>query len=342
MSVPHAKNPSKTFDDEAKRRALRLACETLRIEADAIVTLENRLAANSDNGFVKAVELLLDCPGRVVVSGMGKSGHIARKIAATLASTGTPALFVHPAEAAHGDLGMVTSNDAFVAISNSGETAELLAIVPIIKRMGAKLIAMTGDQASTLAQLANVHLDVHVDKEACPLNLAPTASTTVTLALGDALAVTLLDARGFQEDDFARSHPGGALGRRLLTHVRDVMRSGDAIPAVPPHIPLTQALLEITRKGMAMTAVVDEAFNAIGVFTDGDLRRLIENVQDFTTLSIADVMHANPRTIGPDQLAVEAVELMEKFRINQLLVADASGKLVGALHIHDLTRAKVI
>jgi arabinose-5-phosphate isomerase len=273
---------------------------------------------------------------------MGKSGHIARKIAATLASTGTPALFVHPAEAAHGDLGMVTANDAFVAISNSGETAELLAIVPIIKRMGAKLIAMTGDTSSTLAQLANVHLDVRVDKEACPLNLAPTASTTATLALGDALAVSLLDARGFQEDDFARSHPGGALGRRLLTHVRDVMRSGDAIPAVLPHIRLTQALLEITRKGMAMTAVVDEDFKAIGVFTDGDLRRLIESVQDFTTLSISDVMHANPRTIGPDQLAVEAVELMEKFRINQLLVADAGGKLVGALHIHDLTRAKVI
>jgi arabinose-5-phosphate isomerase len=342
MSVPHAKNPAIAFDNEAKQRALRLACDTLQIEADAIVALKNRLAANSDSAFAHAVALLLECTGRVVVSGMGKSGHIARKIAATLASTGTPALFVHPAEAAHGDLGMVTANDAFVAISNSGETAELLAIVPIIKRMGAKLIAMTGDTSSTLAQLANVHLDVRVDKEACPLNLAPTASTTATLALGDALAVSLLDARGFQEDDFARSHPGGALGRRLLTHVRDVMRSGDAIPAVLPHIRLTQALLEITRKGMAMTAVVDEDFKAIGVFTDGDLRRLIESVQDFTTLSISDVMHANPRTIGPDQLAVEAVELMEKFRINQLLVADAGGKLVGALHIHDLTRAKVI
>jgi arabinose-5-phosphate isomerase len=251
-------------------------------------------------------------------------------------------LFVHPAEAAHGDLGMVTENDAFVAISNSGETSELLSIVPIIKRMGAKLIAMTGNEKSSLAELANVHLNVRVDKEACPLNLAPTASTTATLAMGDALAVALLDARGFKEDDFARSHPGGALGRRLLTHVRDVMRTGEAIPAVTANISLSQALLEITRKGMAMTAVVDDAYRAVGVFTDGDLRRLLEKVQDFSKLSIADVMHANPRTITPDQLAVEAVELMEQFRINQLLVADASGKLVGALHIHDLTRAKVI
>jgi arabinose-5-phosphate isomerase len=342
MSVPHAKNLPKAFNTETAQRALQLARETLQIEADAIIALKNRLSTSSDDSFAQAVGLLLGCTGRVVVSGIGKSGHIARKIAATLASTGTPALFVHPAEAAHGDLGMVTKNDAFVAISNSGETAELLAIVPIIKRMGAKLIAMTGNETSNLAQLANVHLDVRVDKEACPLNLAPTASTTATLALGDALAVALLDARGFQEDDFARSHPGGALGRRLLTHVRDVMRSGDAIPAVTADISLSQALLEITRKGMAMTAVVDDAYRAVGIFTDGDLRRLIEHVQDFTKLSIADVMHAHPRTIGPDQLAVEAVELMEQFRINQLLVADASGKLVGALHIHDLTRAKVI
>jgi arabinose-5-phosphate isomerase len=342
MSVPHAKNLPKAFDTETAQRALQLARETLQIEADAIIALKNRLSTSSDDSFAQAVGLLLSCTGRVVVSGIGKSGHIARKIAATLASTGTPALFVHPAEAAHGDLGMVTENDAFVAISNSGETAELLAIVPIIKRMGAKLIAMTGNVNSSLAQLANVHLDVRVDKEACPLNLAPTASTTATLALGDALAVALLDARGFQEDDFARSHPGGALGRRLLTHVRDVMRSGDAIPAVTADVSLSQALLEITRKGMAMTAVVDDAYRAVGIFTDGDLRRLIEHVQDFTKLSISDVMHANPRTIGPDQLAVEAVEVMEQFRINQMLVAEASGKLVGALHIHDLTRAKVI
>ncbi|MEN3364216.1 MAG: arabinose-5-phosphate isomerase [Burkholderiales bacterium] len=342
MSVPYAKNLPKAFNSETAQRALQLARETLQIEADAIIALKNRISSNPEDSFAQAVALLLSCTGRVVVSGMGKSGHIARKIAATLASTGTPALFVHPAEAAHGDLGMVTENDVFVAISNSGETAELLAIVPIIKRMGAKLIAMTGNESSNLAQLANVHLDVQVEKEACPLNLAPTASTTATLALGDALAVALLDARGFQEDDFARSHPGGALGRRLLTHVRDVMRSGEAIPAVTANVTLSQALLEITRKGMAMTAVVDDTYRAIGIFTDGDLRRLIEQVRDFTKLTIADVMHANPRTVGPDQLAVEAVELMEQFRINQLLVADADGKLVGALHIHDLTRAKVI
>ncbi|CAN5251334.1 KpsF/GutQ family sugar-phosphate isomerase [soil metagenome] len=342
MSVPHAKTLPKAFDDTAARRALELARDTLQIEADAILALKNRISDDPQDNFAKAVAVLLNCSGRVVVSGIGKSGHIARKIASTLASTGTPALFVHPAEAAHGDLGMVTEHDAFVAISNSGEAAELMSIVPIIKRMGAKLIAMTGDDASSLAQLANVHLNVSVAKEACPLNLAPTASTTATLALGDALAVALLDARGFGERDFARSHPGGSLGRKLLTHVRDVMRSGDAIPAVREDVSLSAALLEITKKGIAMTAVVDQTFKAIGVFTDGDLRRLIETTQDFTRLKIADVMHANPRTIGPDQLAVDAVQIMEEFRINQLLVADADGKLVGALHIHDLTRAKVI
>ena len=329
----------KSFD---AGRALELARSTLQIEADAIIALKNRISDDLNDPFAQAIALLLNCNGRVVVSGIGKSGHIARKIAATLASTGTPALFIHPAEAAHGDLGMVTEDDAFIAISNSGETAELMAIVPIIKRMGASLIAMTGNDGSALAQLANVHLNVKVDQEACPLNLAPTASTTATLAMGDALAVALLDARGFREEDFARSHPGGALGRRLLTHVRDVMRSGEAIPAVTADVSLSMALLEITRKGIAMTAVVDEHFHAVGVFTDGDLRRLIEQVQDFTKLTIADVMHANPRTIGPDQLAVDAVHMMEQFRINQLLVSDATGKLVGALHIHDLTRAKVI
>ncbi len=310
----------------------------LEVEAAAILGLIDHL----DQTFIDVVELINATSGRVVTMGLGKSGIICKKISATLASTGTPALFVHPGEAAHGDLGMVTENDAFIAISNSGETAELLAIVPIIKRMGAKLIAMTGNGESSLALLSNVHLDTRVEKEACPLNLAPTASTTATLAMGDALAVALLDARGFREEDFARSHPGGALGRRLLTHVRDVMRSGDAIPTVTRDVSLNQALLEITRKGMAMTAIVDDMQRPIGVFTDGDLRRLIERVQDFSKLSIADVMHANPRTIGPDQLAVEAVELMEQHRINQLLVADADGRLVGALHIHDLTRAKVI
>ncbi len=342
MSVTDAKSLPKSFDIKSAQRALDLACETLQIEANAILALKIRLSEDTGNSFAQAVSLLLQCSGRVVISGIGKSGHIARKIAATLASTGTPALFVHAAEALHGDLGMITENDVVIAISYSGEAAEFIAIIPIIKRMGAKLIAITGNNESRLAQLADIHLDAQVDKEACPLNLAPTASTTATLALGDALAVALLDARGFREEDFARSHPGGALGRRLLTHVRDVMRSGDAIPAVTAHISLPAALLEITKKGMAMTAVVDDAYKVIGVFTDGDLRRLIETVQDFSKLSMRDVMHADPHTIGPDQLAVEAVELMEQFRINQLLVADADGKLVGALHIHDLTRAKVI
>jgi len=344
MKVPPEKSLFPPFDTAAAQRAVQLAHETLQIEADAILALKNRLSLSLNDHFAQAVALLLHCSGRVVVSGIGKSGHIARKIAATLASTGTPALFVHPAEAAHGDLGMVTENDAFVAISNSGETVELMAIVPLIKRMGAKLIAMTGHDTSSLAKLSNVHLNVGVDKEACPLNLAPTASTTVTLALGDALAVALLDARGFREADFARSHPGGALGRRLLTHVRDVMRSATAVPAVTAEVLLASALLEITRKGMAMTAVVDHDQRVLGIFTDGDLRRLIENMPDLNLnkLAIAQVMHTNPHTIAPDQLAVDAVQLMEQFRINQLLVTDRQGKLVGALHIHDLTRAKVI
>lgn len=335
---------SKTFDVHTAQRTLQLACDTLQIEADAIIALKNRLSSQTTNSheFTQAVLLLLNCTGRVVVSGIGKSGHIARKIAATLASTGTPAFFVHPAEAAHGDLGMITSNDVLIAISNSGETAELMSILPIVKRMGAKLVAMTGNDTSSLAQLSDIHLNVSVEQEACPLNLAPTASTTATLALGDALAVAVLDARGFREEDFARSHPGGALGRRLLTYVQDVMRHGDAIPAVRADTSLSQALLEITKKGMAMTAIVDDNFHLIGVFTDGDLRRTIERGQDFTHLSIADVMHPHPRSILPHQLAVDAVKLMEEFRINQLLVTDAEGKLVGALHIHDLTNAKVI
>ncbi len=331
----------KSFDEVQARRALELARTTLEIEADAIRALHARLA-DGDDSVARAVGLLLACSGRVVVSGIGKSGHIGRKIAATLASTGTPAMFVHPAEAAHGDLGMVTAQDAFIAISYSGESAELMEILPIVKRMGAPLIAMTGKPQSSLALLADVHLDVSVAKEACPLNLAPTASTTVTLALGDALAVALLDARGFKEADFARSHPGGSLGRRLLTHVRDVMRSGAAVPAVTADTPLAKALLEVTQKGMGMTAVVDAGHRPLGVFTDGDLRRLIERMQDFTGVVIRDVMHANPRSVQPDQLAVDAVAIMEQFRINQMLVVDADGKLVGALHIHDLTRAKVI
>lgn len=329
-------------DNFNPQRALQLAAETLQIEADALLALKRRFATEGSDSFAQAVATLLRCDGRIVVSGIGKSGHIARKIAATLASTGSPALFVHPSEAAHGDLGMIKSKDAFIAISYSGEAEELTAIVPIIQRMGAPLIAMTGNPESSLGQLANVHLNIRVDKEACPLNLAPTASTTATLALGDALAVALLDAKGFREEDFARSHPGGALGRRLLTLVKDIMRTGDAIPAVTPNMPLTAALMEITRKGMAMTAIVDAERRILGIFTDGDLRRLIETVQDFSKLTVGDVMHKNPRHIGPDQMAVAAVGMMEDFRINQLLVADADGLLVGALHIHDLTEAKVI
>jgi len=344
MSVTHEKTMLKAFDridmQATTERAVALARTTLQIESDAIVALHARLA--TDDSVGRAVALLLQCKGRVVVSGIGKSGHIARKIAATLASTGTPALFVHPAEAAHGDLGMVTSEDAFIAISYSGESSELMAIMPVVKRMGGVLISMTGKPNSSLAQLADVHLDVSVEKEACPLNLAPTASTTVTLALGDALAVALLDLRGFKEEDFARSHPGGALGRRLLTHVHDVMRSGERVPQVPVDASLLQALEEMTKKGMGMTAVVDADNRPVGVFTDGDLRRMFERVQDFTQVAIRDVMHAQPRSIAPDRLAVDAVAVMEQHRINQMLVVDADGKLVGALHIHDLTQAKVI
>ncbi|WP_426073342.1 KpsF/GutQ family sugar-phosphate isomerase [Janthinobacterium sp. DSP2-3-3] len=344
MSVTHEKTMLKAFDridmQATIERAVALARTTLQIESDAIVALHTRLA--TDDSVGRAVAMLLQCKGRVVVSGIGKSGHIARKIAATLASTGTPALFVHPAEAAHGDLGMVTSEDAFIAISYSGESSELMAIMPVVKRMGGVLISMTGKPNSSLAQLADVHLDISVEKEACPLNLAPTASTTVTLALGDAIAVALLDLRGFKEEDFARSHPGGALGRRLLTHVHDVMRSGERVPKVPVDASLLQALEEMTKKGMGMTAVVDANDRPVGVFTDGDLRRMFERVQDFTQVAIRDVMHAQPRSIAPERLAVDAVAVMEQFRINQMLVVDADGKLVGALHIHDLTQAKVI
>jgi len=330
----------KSFDDTLAQRVLELGRQTLAIEADAIVALHARLG--DDSSFVDAAQLIYAGTGRVVVSGMGKSGHIGRKIAATLSSTGTPAFFMHPGEAAHGDLGMVTANDILIAISNSGESSELLDILPAVKRLGARVIAMTGKPASRLARLADVHLNIAVAKEACTLNLAPTTSTTVTLAMGDALAVALLDVRGFREQDFALSHPGGALGRRLLTHVRDVMRTGDAIPSVGLDVPLVKALLEISQKGMGMTAVVDAAGRPLGVFTDGDLRRVIERMHDFSNVLIRDVMHANPRSVRPEQLAVDAVAVMEEFRINQMLVIDEAGQLVGALHIHDLTRAKVI
>ena len=330
----------KSFDETLARRVLALGRETLAIEADAIQALHARLG--DDTSFVDAAQMIYAGTGRVVVSGMGKSGHIGRKIAATLSSTGTPAFFMHPGEAAHGDLGMVTANDILIAISNSGESSELLDILPAVKRLGARVIAMTGKPASRLARLADVHLNIAVAKEACTLNLAPTTSTTVTLAMGDALAVALLDARGFREQDFALSHPGGALGRRLLTHVRDVMRTGEAVPIVGLDVPLVKALLEITQKGMGMTAVVDAEGRPLGVFTDGDLRRVIERMHDFSNVLIRDVMHANPRSVRPEQLAVDAVAVMEEFRINQMLVIDEAGLLVGALHIHDLTRAKVI
>ncbi|AOI83651.1 MULTISPECIES: arabinose 5-phosphate isomerase KdsD [Burkholderia] len=319
-------------------RALALARDVLDIEADAVRALRDQL----DGGFVQAVALLLGCRGRVVVSGIGKSGHIARKIAATLASTGTPAFFVHPAEASHGDLGMVTSDDVFIGISYSGESEELVAILPLVKRIGAKLIAITGRAGSSLGTLADVNLNAAVSKEACPLNLAPTASTTAALALGDALAVAVLDARGFGSEDFARSHPGGALGRRLLTYVRDVMRSGDDVPSVGLDATLSDALFQITAKRLGMTAVVDADGKVAGIFTDGDLRRVLARDGDFRTLSITDVMTRDPRTIAPDHLAVEAVELMERHRINQMLVVDADGALIGALNMHDLFSKKVI
>ncbi len=323
---------------EVPKDALRLAREVLQIEAAAVTALIDRL----DDSFLRAIELILSCSGRVVVSGIGKSGHVGRKIASTLASTGTPAFFVHPAEASHGDLGMITRHDVLIAISYSGESEELLRIIPLTKRGGAKLIAMTGNAGSTLAKEADAHLDIHVSKEACPLNLAPTASTTATLALGDALAVALLDAHGFKPDDFARSHPGGALGRRLLTHVHDVMKSGDQTPAVMNGAALTDAILEISRKGMGMTAIVDENRQVLGIFTDGDLRRAVERGVDLRGARIGELMTPAPLTIGPDELAVEAVAVMEQRRINQLLVTDETGRLIGALNMHDLFEAKVV
>jgi len=333
----------KTAPSSARRAskegaALALAREVLEIEARAITDLIQRL----DQGFAQAVQLILASRGRVVVSGIGKSGHIARKIASTLASTGTPAFFVHPAEASHGDLGMVAREDVFIALSNSGESEELLAIIPLLKRQGAKLIAMTGNPRSALAREADVHLYAGAEKEACPLNLAPTASTTAALALGDALAVALMQEKGFTRDEFAASHPGGSLGRKLLTHVRDVMRSGQDAPRVQEDATAMQGMLEVSRGRMGMTAVLDGGGRVVGIFTDGDLRRALEKGVDIGAARIADVMTRGPRTIGPDRLAVEAVELMERFKVNQMLVVDTGQKLLGALNMHDLFRAKVI
>ncbi len=317
---------------------LALARETLTIEAQAISTMAERLDAR----FVRAVRLALACKGRFDVTGMGKSGHVGRKIAATLASTGTPAMFVHPAEASHGDLGMITRADLVLAISNSGESEELTAILPLIKRMGVPLLAMTGRPESSLGRHADLVLDTGVEKEACPHNLAPTASTTAQLAMGDALAVALLSARGFRPDDFARSHPGGALGRKLLTLVSDVMRPAEQTPRVGLQANLSDMMREISAGGLGATAVVDEAGLPVGIFTDGDLRRLIENGADLRAVYAGTVMHASPQRVRPDALAVEAAELMETHRINSLLVIDGEGRLCGALNSHDLMRAKVI
>ena len=300
------------------------------------------LAERVGDEFVQAVGLMLACPSRVVVMGMGKSGHIGRKIAATLASTGTPALFVHPAEASHGDLGMIQPSDLVLAISNSGESEELVALLPVLSRLGVPLIAITGGLQSTLGRQADVILDSSVAREACPLNLAPTSSTTVQLALGDALAVALLDARGFREEDFARSHPGGALGRKLLTHVRDVMRSGEDVPRVRPDTSFTELMREMSAKGFGASAVVDDKQGVLGIFTDGDLRRLVEKGVDLRSRTAREVMHADPRTVRADSLAVEAAALMELHRITSVLVLDDAGVLCGALNSNDLMRAKVI
>lgn len=319
-------------------QALRLAHDALDIEAAAVLGLKSQL----DDGFARAIQLMLQASGRVVVMGMGKSGHVGRKIAATLASTGTPAMFVHPAEASHGDLGMIQAVDVVLAISNSGESAELTAILPLVKRLGAPLIAMTGGLHSALAHHADIVLNSSVEKEACPLNLAPTASTTAQLALGDALAVALLDARGFRAEDFARSHPGGALGRRLLTRVADVMRVDAGVPRVSPEASFSALMREITDKGLGATAIVDADERVLGIFTDGDLRRLVETGRDLRTLTAQEVMHPQPRSIRQHALAAEAAEMMEKNRVTVLLVLDDAGRLCGAVNSNDLMRAKVI
>ncbi len=328
-------NTERSIDPQ---RVLQLATRTFEIEAQALLAL----AARQGTGFTHSVQAILDCRGRVIVMGMGKSGHVGRKIAATLASTGTPAFFVHPAEASHGDLGMVTPGDVVLAISNSGESEELAAILPALRRLGVTLLAMTGHAGSTLARHADQVLDSSVDQEACPMNLAPTASTTAQMALGDALAVALLDARGFHEEDFARSHPGGSLGRKLLMHVHDLMRSGAALPRVGPGASFIEMLGEMTGKGLGFTAVVDGDGRAVGIFTDGDLRRLIERGADLRALHAQDVMHSQPRCVSADALAVDAAELMERHRITSVLAVDTQGRLVGALNTNDLMRAKVI
>jgi len=320
-------------------RTLALARDVIAIEARAIAALGPRLS----DSFVRAVEAIVRCRGRVVVAGIGKSGHVARKLAATLASTGTPAFFVHAAEAGHGDLGMIAADDVVIMLSNSGETDELVMLTGPIRRQGATIVAITGNESSSLAQAADIHLDAAVDAEACPLGLAPTASTTAALALGDALALALLDARGFSADDFARAHPGGSLGRRLLTRVSDIMRTGDALPVVAPDAPLAQALVEMSGKGMGMTVVVDDGGRVAGIFTDGDLRRALDRGVDVRATPVAELMTRTPREIAADRLAIECVERMEAPpKVMQLLVVDAGRRLVGAVHMHDLFRARVV
>jgi arabinose-5-phosphate isomerase len=328
--------PAEPVDSDELARSARTVIAT---EAAAIRSLEPRI----DGAFSAACRLILACRGRVVVSGMGKSGHIARKIAATLASTGTPSFFVHPGEASHGDLGMITPDDVMLALSNSGETDELLLILPLIKRQGIPLIVMTGNPRSSLARQADQHLDVSVPAEACPLGLAPTASTTAALVMGDALAIALLEARGFTTEDFARSHPAGSLGRRLLLHIADIMHVGDGIPAVAPNASLTEALMEMTRKRLGMTAVVDAEQRLLGVFTDGDLRRALDDDDiNLRSSPVADLMTRGPKTIGTDKLAIEAAQLMERHQIHSLLVVDDDNHVVGALNVHDLLRARVV
>lgn len=331
LSRPITQLPALSIADAGRR--------VIEIEAAAILALADRV----DGAFTQACQLMLGCEGRVVVSGIGKSGHIARKIAATLASTGTPAFFVHPAEASHGDLGMITTQDVVLALSNSGETDELLMILPVVKRKGVPLIAMSGNQRSSLARLADVHLDVSVSEEACPLGLAPTSSTTAALVMGDALAIALLEARGFTSDDFAASHPAGQLGRRLLVRISDVMHRGNEVPRVVPGASVTEALVEMTRKNLGMTAVVDGDGRLCGVFTDGDLRRALDDASvDLRSSAVSQLMSAHPRTISADKLAIEAARMMETHKVNGLLVVDEAGQLVGALNFHDLLRARVI
>ena len=324
--------------DADDRTLLSRAREVLETEAAAILALRERL----DASFVAACRRILACDGHLIVTGMGKSGHVGRKLAATLASTGTPAFFVHPAEASHGDLGMIRNGDLIVALSNSGETAELVALLPVIKRLGVVLIAMTGNPSSTLARHADVHLDSSVDREACPLGLAPTASTSAQLALGDALAIALLDARGFTAEDFARSHPGGALGKRLLLHIGDVMHGGDDLPTVGPDRTVSEAIGAITRGRLGLCAVIDEQRRVLGILTDGDLRRGLDSIGDLRKTPVGALMTPEPQTIGPGELAASAVELMQKRRIQGLLVVDEDGRLVGALNFQDLLQAGVV